>query len=391
MKRPPLWLAAATVACAWGALYSVVLWIFLFARRPIHEDVRMTYVAAEAGLRYGWSTIYDEGTLRALSAGFPAPDNVINPVLTYVNPPLLAWLFTPLTVFSEPVAYIAWTLVSLAALVAAWWVAAPYGGVARLALLFLAIALWPVMLVFYFGQPNMLVLALLAATWWLIRRERPWVAGVALAAATFLKPQDVALVPVVLLVSGRWRPVASWIAACAALGVLTALNLQGAGLSSWWDALQRGQGEATHLEYTLAHFFGFSPLTYALWAVQGAAAIGIAWWRRSELEVVFAAGIIGTTALAFHFHELDYSLLVLPAWLFLRTSPPVWQRGFLLIGIATMQVLTYGPQTTEPVWDVATHAPQLLFDAAWLAILASGLVVRRPIHRPLEARAPSTL
>ena len=82
-KRPALPLAAATVACAWGALYSAALWIYLFARRPIHEDVRMTYVAAEAGLRYGWSSIYDESTLRSLSAAFPAPDNAVNPVLTY--------------------------------------------------------------------------------------------------------------------------------------------------------------------------------------------------------------------------------------------------------------------------------------------------------------------
>lgn len=372
MKRPPLWLAAAAVACAWGAVYSAALWIFLFVRRPIHEDVRMTYVAAQAGLHHGWSAIYDESTLRSLSAAFPAPDNVINPVLTYLNPPLLAWLFAPLTLFSEPAAYVLWTLAGLAALAFAWWIAAPYEGVAKVALLLLAIALWPVMLVFYFGQPDALVIALLAGSWWLLKRDRAYAAGAALAVATFLKPQDMALVPLVLLVSGRFRPVAGWMAGCAVLGVLTVLNLGPAGLSSWLEALGRGQGEATHLEYTLAHFFGFGVLTYALWAAQGAAALAVAWWRRSELEVVFAAGILGTTALAFHFHELDYSMLVLPAWLFLRTSPPVWQRLFLLLGIATMQVLTYGPQTTEPVWDVATHAPQLVWDAAWLVILVAG-------------------
>ena len=390
-KRPALSLAAATVACAWGALYSAALWIYLFARRPIHEDVRMTYVAAEAGLRYGWSSIYDESTLRSLSAAFPAPDNAVNPVLTYLNPPTLAWLFAPLTAFSEPVAYVVWTLISLAALVVAWSLAAPYERLARVALLLLAIALWPVLLVFYFGQPNMLVLALLAGAWWLIRRERPYAAGAALAVATFLKPQDAVLVPLVLLVSGRFRPVASWLAACAVLGTVTAVSLQGAGLSSWWDALQLGQAEATHTEYTLAHFFGFGVLSYALWAVQGAAAVAVAWWRRRDVEAVFTAGIVGTTALAFHFHELDYSLLVLAAWLFLRTSPPVWQRVFLLVGIATMQVLTYGPQTTEGAGDVATHAPQLLWDAAWLAILVAGSFARDPSTTGAESGVSMTI
>ena len=378
MKRPPLWLAAAAVACGWGALYSAALWIFLFIRRPIHEDARMTYVAAEAGLRYGWSTIYDEGTLRSLSAGFPAPDNIINSVsLTYVNPPLLAWLYAPLTLLSEPGAYVAWTLISLAALGFAWWLAAPYDGLAKIALLLLALALWPVMLVFYFGQPNALVIALLALTWWLLKRDQPYAAGAALAVATFLKPQDVALVPLVLLVSGRFRPVAGWIAGCGVLGALTVLNLGGPGLSSWFAELARTQSGATHVEYTLVHFFGFGPVTYALWAVQGAAALAVAWWRRSELEIVFVAGILSTTALAFHFHELDYSLLVLPAWLFLRTSPPVWQRVFLLFGIPTMQVLTYGPQTTQPIWDAAAHAPQLVWDAAWLAILVASCFALR--------------
>jgi hypothetical protein len=391
MKRPPLWLASATVACAWGALYSVALWIFLFARRPIHEDVRMTYVAAEAGLRFGWASIYDPSTLRSLSDAFPAPDRVINPVLTYLNPPLLAWLFAPLTTFSEPVAYVLWTLVTLAALVFAWWIVAPYEGVARVALLLLAVALWPVMLVFYFGQPDMLVLALLAGSWWLIKNDRPLAAGAALAVATFLKPQVVGLVPVVLVVSGHYRVVAGWLAACVVLGLATLGVLQGAGLQSWWRALQAGQGEATHLEYTLAHFLGFSALTYSLWAVQGAAALAVAWWRRSDLELVLAAGILGTTALAFHFHELDYSILVLAAWLFLRTSPPVWQRVFLLFGVATMQVLTYGPQATEAIGDVATHAPQLVWDAVWLGILLAGALAGRHVPARLQVRAPSTL
>ena len=109
-----------------------------------------------------------------------------------------------------------------------------------------------------------------------------------------------------------------------------------------------------------------------------AAALAVAWWRRTETEIVLAAGIVGTTALAFHFHELDYSILVLAAWLFLRSSPPLWQRLFLLLGIGTMQVLTYGPQTTQPVWDVATHAPQLIWDAVWIVILLTGAFAQRP-------------
>ena len=371
-RRPPLWLAASAAASASAAAYSVGLWTLLFAAGPIHEDVRMTYVAAQAGLRYGWPAVYDEATLRSLSAAFPAGARLIDPVYTYVNPPLLAWLFAPLTAFPEPVAYASWTLLSLVALVLAWRIAAPYTGLARVTLLLLAIGLWPVLLAFYFGQPTMLLLLLIAGAWWLVTHDRPLAAGAALAVATFLKPQDMILVPVVLLVSGRYRPVVGWLAGCAVLGAATVAALQPAGLNSWWHALAQGQASSAHVEYTLAHFFGLGTLTYALWAMQCAAAVAVAWWRRTEPEMVFVAGILGTAAIAFHFHELDYSILVLAAWLFLRSSPPVWQRVYLLAGVFTMQLMTFGPQQTQPVWDVATHAPQLVWDAGWLAILVTG-------------------
>lgn len=371
-RLPPLWLGMSTAASLSAAAYSVGLWIVQFLSEPIHIDVRMTYVAAQAGLRYGWPTIYDEPTLRSLSAVFPPDARLIDPVFTYLNPPLLAWLFVPLTLVPEPVAYAIWTAVSVAALVFAWWIAAPYAGVARFTLLPLALGLWPVLLALYYGQPTLIIVALLAASWWLTANERPFVAGIALAFATFLKPQDVLLIPVVLVVAGRYRVVAGWVAGCVGLGLAAVAALQASGLESWAHAITAGQ-ESTrpyHTEYTLIHFFGLGPLTYALWALQALAAMAIAWWRRSSLEIVYAAGILGTVAVAFHFHELDYSILVFAAWLFLRSAPPLWQRIYLLAGIVTMQLLTFGPGATGAAADLGTHAPQLLFDASWLGIMA---------------------
>src|SRR5437660_1904504 len=72
VRRPPLLLGAALVASGWTALYSCVIWLLEFVTAPMHDDVRLYYVAAEAGLRYGWSTIYDQGALRSDSMTFPA-------------------------------------------------------------------------------------------------------------------------------------------------------------------------------------------------------------------------------------------------------------------------------------------------------------------------------
>jgi hypothetical protein len=354
-----VWLAAAAVAAAWGAVYCIARWTVFFVLLPVHEDVRITYVAAEAGLRYGWSTIYDLTTLRALSAVFPTDQHHIDSSATYINPPLWAWLFAPLTLFSEPVAYGLWSAVCLVALVWAWYVAAPYTGLAKITLLLVALAMWPVLLSFYFGQPTILMLGLVATSWWLCARERPLAAGAALALATALKPQIVFLVPLALLASGRYKAVIGWAGAGAVLSIATIVTLGSTGLVSWWQALKLVQADPAHAYYTLAHVFGFGPLTYALWAVQGVVALLIARWRRDELEVVFAAGILGSVAVAFHLHQADYSLLILSAWLVLRTSPPLWHRMWLLVGVATMQAVTLGPPIPELIWD-----------AGWLGILA---------------------
>src|SRR5256885_16152645 len=101
-RRPPLWLASAVLACGWGAAYSVALWVFLFTRRPVHEDVRMTYVAAEAGLRYGWYTVYDGNGPRARSSGFSPPGSVPSPRLFLATSPLLAWSVCPRAAVCRP-------------------------------------------------------------------------------------------------------------------------------------------------------------------------------------------------------------------------------------------------------------------------------------------------
>ena len=361
--RPPLWLAAGAVASGWAAVYSIGRWIAYFVQHPIHEDVRLIYVAAEAGTRYGWSTIYDEGTLRTLSSSFPADDRTIDSVLTYLHPPLLAWIFAPLTVFPEPVAYVLWTAISVAALVFAWHLAAPYQGLAKLTLLLVAIGLWPVMQAFYYGQPTFLVIALVAVAWWLSRRDQMLVAGIALALATALKPQVVFMIPICLLVAGRFKAVVGWAGACAVLAALSAVALGPAGLASYWEALRLGQADVGHTFFTVAYLFGLhlGPATYAVLAVQGIACLYVAWSRREDLDIVFAAGLLGTLMVSIHLHQPDYSNLVLAAWLVLRGTPSLAHRLWFGVGIVTMQVLTLG----QPV-------PQLLWDAGWLTILGVG-------------------
>jgi Glycosyltransferase family 87 len=389
-RRPPLWLAAAAVATGWAAVYTIGRWTLLFVLGPVHEDVVMYYVAAETGLRHGWSAIYDQVIFRSVSSPFPDVAQIIDRHRPFASAPLLAWLFTPLTALPEPVAYAVWTLLSLGALVLAWHIAAPYTSLRKLTLLLLALGLWPVLLVFYFGQPTMFLIALVAATWWLCAHDRPVTGGVALALATCLKPQAVLLLAVALLVSGRHRAVAGWVAGCGVLGIVSVIALGPPGLIGWWHAIREVQGLPVDTEFTLAHLLGAGPLTYLLWGLQGAMALGVAWWRRGELEIVLAAGLLGTAATASYFHEADYSTLILAAWLVLRSAPPLWHRLWLLTGVIPMQLMTFGPDSLQPIWDFAVHAAQPVWDAAWLVILVvSCSAGRRLSVRPAARVTPS--
>lgn len=356
--RPPLWLAAAAVVAAWAALYDIAAWVVQFARQPVHPDFRIFYVAAEAGLRYGWPSIYDLSILRSLSASFPVGQTYINPQLPFIHPPLLAWLIAPLTALPVPVAYALWCAILMAALVWAWHIAAPYSGLRKLSLLLVALAVWPVLDAFYFAQPSTLQLALLAAAWWLCTKDRPLSAGVALAFATGLKPHTVILVPLALAITGRYRLFLGWAAACSLLAAAFALTLGPSGVGLWWQAIVYGQGDPGQSLYTLGYVFGSGPVTYALEALLGVAALVIAWRRRADLNVVFAAGILGSLAFAFHLHQYDYIALILAAWLVLRSAPPLWHRLYLLAGVATLIALDLG----QPV-------PQLIWDLGWLVVL----------------------
>jgi hypothetical protein len=360
-SRPPLWLASAALVAGWAALYDVVTWVILFVRQPIHPDFRIFYVAAEAGLRYGWASIYDLTTLRALSSSFPAGQNYINPALPFINPPVFAWLIAPLTALPLAVAYALWSAISLGALIWAWHLAAPYSGLRKIALLLAALALWPVLDAFYFGQPTLVIVGLLATTWWLCSKDRPLAAGAALALATALKPHTVILVPLALLISGRYRPVVSWAVVSGALAIASVIALGPSGLNNALQTLEYGQTDTGQAHYTLAYIFGTGPLTYAVEGLQGIVALVIARRRRADLDMVFALGLLGSLVFAFHLHQYDYSALILAAWLVLRTRPPLWHRLWLLLGVVPMQAISLGDTL-----------PQLIWDFGWLIILGIG-------------------
>ena len=363
---PRLLLVASATTSFWGALFSVKRWVDHYRSDQAVDDFRVYYYTARLGIEQGWNQIYNQDALRAVMAKhFTGQLAVIDGGHTFPNPPPLAWVIAPLTVLPFGPAYAIWSLVGLASVVVAWAIAAPFRGLGRLALLLTAVAIWPVHYSLIFGQPTPEVIALAAAAWWLLERDRVALAGIALAVATGLKPQDVILVPLALLLAGRARLFVWWAGGCVVLGLIFFASLGVQGAVDFWNTNVVVESYPGHKIMTLASLFGPGLPAYALEGGSAALALYGAWRHRSRLKLVIALGLLGSVMSAVHAHESDYCMVLLAAWLVLATPTSAAARFWLLPGVIAVQTMAIG-----------LPLPTLLWEVVWLVLL----VAERPLR-----------
>ena len=232
MKRN-LAVTGAAAAAGVSAVYSLWLWVSSYLGDNFHNDFTFYYAAARLGLAHGWSHLYD---LRLQQEQLDAIGShiTIAQLARYVSPPPLAWLVTPLTLLPYQVAYWLWSALLVGALVLAWHLAAPGSGRARVIFLVAAIGWLPIVYGLQLGQPALFVAAGVAACYALLQRGCDVEAGAVLGVLV-LKPQLALLVPVVLLVSGRWRAFASAVVVLAALTAASLVVLGPSGVTDYLD------------------------------------------------------------------------------------------------------------------------------------------------------------
>lgn len=348
----------SAVSAGITVVFGVQRWIEHFLNDPAAQDLYLHLVAARVGLTYGWSHIYDIDLQRQVVKSIGPHGMVIDSMHLFISPPPTAWMMVPLAWQSPAVSYLAWTVLSLAAFIAACWLIVPGPRFVRATVLLVSLALWPVHYQFWEGQTVGVTLALTALAFWVLERERWALCGLAMAAAFCFKPQDVLLVPAALLVSGRWRPVAAFAAAGTVMVLLWAATLGTHGIAGWLHSLSIVQGDPFNAPLTYAYFLGPGAVATAAEAGLGLAALSLAWYRRARVDLVFCLGLVGSTMSARYLHEHDISILVLGAWIALRAGPSVAQRTWLLAGIAAAQLIALG----QPV-------PMLLWEPVWMLLL----------------------
>src|SRR5882757_5220929 len=218
--RRNLAMAAGAVAAILFAAFDLYQWAQAYASDNFHNDLTFYYAAAKIGLTHGWQSIYDlrlqQEALDALSSRIQIAE-----LARYISPPPVAWLAAPLTLLPFQVAYFVWSALLLGALGWTWYLAAPGTGRLRLVHLAAAIGWLPVIYGLQLGQPGLIVAVGVAGCCALLRRDRPFWAGVALGALV-LKPQLAFLVPAALLVSGRYRAFSGSVVAIGAVAVVAA-------------------------------------------------------------------------------------------------------------------------------------------------------------------------
>jgi len=336
--RTKLWAAVGllvgVILIGWDLLVPAPTYVSQFA---VRNDFRLAYAAATVGLRSGYARLYDlaaQGSaIESLGSGFnPQP---------FISPPPLAWLVTPLLVLPFAAALVLWTLLLLAALGWTWYLLAPPGRLVRAAHLALLLGVFPVAFGVMVGQPGAWVAAAVATAWWLMRKDHPVWAGLALSVIV-LKPQLALLVPVCLLVSGHARTFGAWLVASVLIGLVALALLGPEGVARYRDVLAQTQTPAWDItrRYSISGPLGLGPALSVTQVVVVAVALFASWRHRGQgPEIPIAAGILGSLLATPYLGFQDFLMLIVAGWLVLRARPSAWQVGLLVVGYALLELV----------------------------------------------------
>jgi hypothetical protein len=212
------------------------------------------------------------------------------------------------------------------------------------------------------GTSGLLNAIAVPVAWWLLRTRRDVVAGVVIGIALALKPQDAFLLPVALLLAGRWRAVVATAVIVAVLGAASLLTLGAAGTRTFLGTLAATESAiaGVNQRFTVVGIFGDHLATFALQALLAAAALVAGWRRRNRLELVIPAGVLASFFASPHLSLQDYSVLATACWLLLRLRPRPPVVALFALGYAAGQFAT-----------VVGPLPLFVFELGLLAALSA--------------------
>jgi hypothetical protein len=330
---------------------------------PLGVDFHTYAAAARVGLEQGWSQIYNQAQV-AIEQKLLVPGEIAQP---FISPPPVAWLAAALEPLPYLLSFYIWAALMFAAFVGALaWSASNRGG-ARWIMVAAAISPWWVLVAVHVGQVVPLVAAGMAVGWRLLREERNVAAGLALS-LLLLKPNTAFIVPLALLVAGRYRTFFTLSAVGVVLAVVALLTLGGDGVSTYLSQLTGPlPSGANSLTLERALDVGGSVAT-ALRVVIIATVLVAAFWLRRSSGLVLVISILGSLVTVPYLHASDLCLLSVAAWIVWQERPTlVWRvplaAGWLLATPYAAMIKLAPAQYRWPLFELAFLAGMVL--VAW--------------------------
>lgn len=242
----------------------------------------------------------------------------------YVRPPWFALFIAPLTFLPLVNAYIVWAGTMFAILIATWvWAFMRFGEFA----LVLAALFLPTNLGTFAAQDCAVMLAVICIFFVCEQRGNFFLSGTTLGIG-LIKPHLLLLFPLWMIVQKRWRMLAGFTLAAAALLAIATLILGASGFFAYLHLLLQGQTELGYSHspdrmlniYSVPVNFGIG--SGALNAVLAAIVVGLAvfrLWSASAWQAVCVVSA-GSLLISPHVFEYDGGMLLLSIWLVMGNS-----------------------------------------------------------------------
>ncbi|MFZ1989247.1 MAG: glycosyltransferase family 87 protein [Alphaproteobacteria bacterium] len=353
------------------------LWIVDRSGAPAHADFSVFWASARlvwfgrAASAYDWTSVRE--TLEQMS-GQPFPSGAF----PFFYPPLMLLILAPLGAFAYAPA-------------AALWIAATFAAYLRAAFALLRVrglllaaaapaALWCICI----GQNGVLSAALFAVALMLLDR-RPVIAGILIALLSF-KPQLGVLIPFALVASGRWRALASavaasvtlWLAAGVVLGFSTYAGFMKATHDAQHIFLVAGQLPWFKLQSvygllrTLDAPASLAGVSQAAVSLLTAASVILLWRSRARFALKAAALTAGALAVSPYVQIYDFPIATIAILFLIRDSEEVacqsWEAAALTLAFFMPLAFSF---VNLPVGPAVFLLLGVVIAARWLRALAA--------------------
>jgi hypothetical protein len=345
LRAIPLLVAAAILVAIWQD--------FLNRPEPQGIDYHTYLAAARVGLEQGWSHIYDQARVDAMQR-LLVPGQKSQP---FLSPPTDAWLVVPLIPLTYLTSYWLWAALTFAAYVLALAWSSTGSGLSRWLPVAAAVAPWWVLHGVRVGQVVPLVAAGVVVAWRLLRENHNVAAGFALS-VVLLKPNTAFMVPLVVLVAGRYRAFATFVAVAVVVAGVALLTLGIGGATDYVTQL-RGPLPSGADSLTLERALGVGHnIATAVRVVIVTATLVAAFRLRESPGLVISVGILGSLLATPYLHASDLCLLAVAAWIVWQVRPAIaWRVGLAAGWLLASPFVQYGgigflnPRVLDPRLD----------------------------------------